>query len=126
MFAHFRSRCLRARLFSFVARVNFYKFIDAHVDGPLVLTLQNGVGNRGNVQTDGTNRIIVPWNNVIDSVRITVGINHANYWNRELVCFSNRNALVLHVDHKHRIGEPTHLFNSPETTLELRHQTAFL
>src|SRR5680860_1582715 len=85
--------CSRRCAWGFFA--NFNKLVCANVD-----RFQAGVSNRFHVNLDSTDGVIVTRDYVINTVRVAVGVNHANNRNTQLVGFFDSDTLVVNVYHE--------------------------
>src|SRR5690554_3991670 len=83
----------------------------------VLTTLKNRVSNSCHVQLDGTNRVIVAWNNVVNAIWVGVGVNHSDHRNAQLTSFLNRDIFVVHVNDEQGIRQAAHVFNTADGTL---------
>src|SRR5690625_3330685 len=58
---------------------------------------------------------------MIDTLGVAVGVHHTNNGNTQLIGFLDGDALVIHVNHKQRIGQTVHVFDTTNGALELLH-----
>src|SRR5690625_4869987 len=58
---------------------------------------------------------------MIDTLGVAVGVHHTNDGNTQLIGFLDGDALVIHVNHKQRIGQTVHVFDTTNGALELLH-----
>ena len=86
----------------------------------------DSVRNRCYVKANRPNRIVVTRNDVVDSVRVTVGVDNAENRNPQLVRFAYRNVFVLHINHEQGIWQTAHVLDPTEAAFELIHQPGFL
>ena len=99
----------------------FDKFIRIDIRSDIGFAFGNRICDRCHIQADGANRIVVARNDVINACWITVGIHHTKHRNTELVRFSDRNMLVLHINNKNCVRQTAHFFNTTQTALQLIH-----
>ena len=83
--------------------------------------LNAGIRHTLDVQPDGSNRIIITGNDVVDTLGVTVGVNDTNHRNAQLVGFGYRNALVIDIDHEQCIGQTRHILDTTDGALQLGH-----
>ena len=91
----------------------------------------NGVCCRLHVQLDGTNRIIITGDHVIDSIHRVIRIDNANHRDTQLPGLGNGNIFVADIDDKHGIRDTAHVLDAAETAFQFfqftgQHQTFFL
>ena len=77
------------------------------------------VGNDARHQFTCTNRIVVAWNDVVDQIRVTVGVDHCDERKSELVRFGNCGVLELGVENEDRVRSLGEHLNTTEVALEL-------
>ena len=109
----------------------FNKLIFASDCGRLRLTFKNRVRNRGCIQLDCADRVIVTWNNIVNTIGIAVGINNAYNWDTQLVGFIDRDTLVININTNRISGRPFISLIPPMNVLKLvlharAHQNFFL
>ena len=85
----------------------------------LLNALNRCICNRLDKHSYRPNRIVVTRNNIVDAIRVTVGVNDTDYWDAELVGLCNGNTLMVNVNNKNDIGQPAHIFDTTEADLEL-------
>src|SRR5438132_282411 len=69
--------------------------------------------------TDGTKRIVITRDRIVDEFGIGSGIDDRHRWNIETARFSDRVLLAGGVNHDKRIGQLRHFQNAVEVSAEL-------
>ena len=83
------------------------------------MTFNDGVGHSGGDQLDSADSIIVAGNNIVNLIRIAVGIYDSDNGDAQLVRFSNSDLLLAGIDNEHSSGQLVHILNAAEVFLEL-------
>src|SRR5689334_3401489 len=83
-----------------------------------LITFNDRVGDSRGEQSHCAQRIVVSRNDVIDSFRRTVCIDHCDDRNSEPVRFGNCNLFLLYVDDEDGIGEAIHCLDAGEVLVE--------
>ena len=109
----------------------FDKLVFAGDSGRLRFSFKNSIRNRGCIQLDCADRVIIARNHIINPIGITVSINNAHHWNAQLVGFIDGNALVIHINNKQNIRQTIHILDTANAVLKLvlharAHQNFFL
>src|SRR5690606_6819334 len=100
---------------------HFDKF--AGCNAVLLLAFQHSISHCSSVDLDSTDGVVVTRDNVVDTVRVGVGIHDTNNRNTQLVGFLNGNALVINVDYEQHVRQAAHVFDTTDRTLQLLHFT---
>src|SRR6056297_2435531 len=82
----------------------FHKLILYDRFAPFSPALEAGISHGCDVKLDRSNSVIVARDDIIDAVRITVGVDDTDNRDAEFVGFCNRDTLMIHVDHEQGIG----------------------
>ena len=80
---------------------------------------ETGIGHRGGIQLDGSDRVVVAGNDVLDAVRVRIRVDHADHGNLHAVRFGDGDALMIDVDHEQGIRQSAHFLDSADTALKL-------
>src|SRR6185369_1710528 len=83
-----------------------------------LITLDNRVSDSRREQANGAQRVVVSWDDVIDSFGRTVCVDHGDDRNSEAVRFSDRNLFLLHVDDEDAIGKAVHRLDAREVLVQ--------
>ena len=67
-----------------------------------LLAFQNGVRHGLGDQLDRADGVVVAWDDIVDLVRIAVGVNDRNDRDTQLASLGNRVLLLAGVDHEQR------------------------
>src|SRR5262249_52163761 len=81
--------------------------------------LDAGIGDLGGEQLDGADRGVVARDDVVDEVRIAVGVGDADDRDLEAARLLDGDVLLLRIDHEDRAGEAAHGLDAAERLLEL-------
>ena len=82
-------------------------------------TLFYGVGDHATEQIPGADGIVVAGDYVVDDIGVAVGVDHGDDGQTELPGFSDRDVLLLRVEHEDGIGQPRHATDAAEVALQL-------
>ena len=69
------------------------------------LASDTGIGHSCHIQLDRAYRIVVTRDDVINTIRVAIGIDDTDHGNTQLVGFGDGDTLVIHVDNKQRVGQ---------------------
>ena len=79
----------------------------------------DGVGDHTAHERSGADGVVVTGNDVLAQVRVTVGVNHSNDRDTELVGLGDADVLFLGIEHEHRVGAAGHVADTAEVALQL-------
>ena len=85
----------------------------------LLAPFKDGVRTGVNIQPDGTKRIVVTWNQIIDTVGLTISIHYGHHRDVKMVGFRDRDRLLPNIDNKHCIRQSPHVLNASQAAVEL-------
>ena len=81
--------------------------------------LDDGIGDLGCKQLDGTQRIVVARDDVVHFIRIAIGVNDTDYGDVQAACFLNGNRFFGRIDDKDDVGEARHILDPGEVLGEV-------
>ena len=82
--------------------------------------LNAGIRHGARIELNRANGIVIARDHVIHTLWITVGVYDSNHGDLQVVCFGNRNTLVLDVDNEQCVRQTTHILNTTNTALQLQ------
>src|SRR4030095_4802424 len=82
------------------------------------LTFEHRVRNLYREERDGTKRIIVSWNHVVDEVRVAVRVDDRDHRDTKAPGFRNGDLFILGVDDDKSIGQPRHLLDTRKILID--------
>src|SRR5215471_9084185 len=77
------------------------------------------LGNEIAIKRDRAARIVVARNHEGDSLRIAIGIDDGGDGNVEPLRFLDRDVFLVGIDHEQQVGQPTHVLDAAERSVEL-------
>ena len=75
------------------------------------------VGDARGEQTDGSERVVVAGDHIVDAFGRAVGVNNRDDRNAEPVGFGDRDLFLAHVNDEERIGEARHVLDAREVLI---------
>src|SRR5574344_967057 len=81
----------------------------------------NDASSGRQVQAHGTNRVGVTRDDVINAVRVGVGINDRHNRDTQVVGFLDRDVLVLGIDNEQNVRQAAHVLDTAQALLQLFH-----
>ena len=81
--------------------------------------LLHGLGHDPAHQGAAADGVVVPRDRVLDQVRVTVGVDHGNDRDADLVGLRDRDVLFFDVDDEHGVGQAGHVPDTAKVALEL-------
>src|SRR5262245_8113650 len=82
-------------------------------------TFENGIGERPRNQPNGSDGLVIAWNNVIDIPRITIRIHNGDRRYAQAFGLTEGNAFLARIDGEESIWQAIHRFDAQQEALEL-------
>ena len=83
--------------------------------------LDGRVGDQPAEQPDGTDRVVVGGDDVVELIRVDVGVARADDRDLQLARLRHRDVLTVRIDHEQGPGKALHAAHAAERALESRH-----
>ena len=82
-------------------------------------TLFDGIGHHPTEQATRPDGVVVAGDEVLDHIRVAVGVDHGDDRNAQLVRLGHRDVLLHGVQHEDGVGQALHVLDAAQVALEL-------
>ena len=82
--------------------------------------LENGIADNPAHQLARADGIVIAGNDVLDYIRVAVGIHHRDHRQLQLIRLSHRDVLLFGVENEHCVGRPGQVSDAVEIAFQLR------
>ena len=79
----------------------------------------DGIAHDAGHDLAGTDGVVVAWNDVLDQVWVTVGVDHSDDRDTELVGFGNGDVFFADIKNEDCIGQLGHILDTAQVALQL-------
>ncbi|CAG5142349.1 Uncharacterised protein [Streptococcus pneumoniae] len=83
-------------------------------------SFDNSVSQFSCDQFNSTDSVIVSWDDYIDIIWISIGVNHRYNWDSQFFSFFNSDLLFMWVNYVHHIWDTRHIFDTAQEFFKTR------